>query len=53
MFADEQWEKDLDNELQEFEMVGATNNDDTTQNEDWEKDADDLLGDVDDEEDLK
>lgn len=33
-------------------MVGASNNDDTNRNEDWEKDADDLLGDVD-EEDLK
>lgn len=50
MFAEEQWEKELDNELQEFELVdnGASNND--NQSDDWEKDADGLL---DDDEDLK
>lgn len=57
-FTDEQWEKELDNELQlqEFELVdnGGANNDDCTQNDDWEKDADQLLGDADDnDEDLK
>lgn len=52
MFTEEQWEKELDNELQEFELVdnGASNND--NQNDDWEKDADGLLED-DDEDDLK
>lgn len=58
MFTEEQWEKELDNELnelQEFELVdnGGSNNDDTNQSDDWEKDADNLLGDEDDEEDLK
>lgn len=61
MFTEEQWEKELDNELQEFELVdnggggGASNNDDATQSDDWEKDADKLLGDddADDDEDLK
>lgn len=56
VFTDEQWEKELDNELQEFELVdnGGTNNDDAAQNDDWEKDADNLLGDDDDnDEDLK
>lgn len=52
MFTDEQWEKELDSELQEFEMLGTSNNDDTNRNDDWGKDADNLLGDVD-EEDLK
>lgn len=53
MFAEEQWEKELDNELQEFELVddGSSNIDNANQNEDWEKDADELLGDND--EDLK
>lgn len=53
MFTEEQWEKELDNELQEFELVdnGAS---DANQNDDWEKDADNLLGDdEEDEEDLK
>lgn len=50
MFTEEQWEKELDNELQEFELVD--NKDDANQSDDWEKDADNLLGD-DDEEDLK
>lgn len=52
MLAEEQWEKELDSELQEFELVdnGTSNND---QNDDWEKDADNLLGDDEDEEDLK
>lgn len=51
-FTEEQWEKELDNELQEFELVdnGAS---DANQTDDWEKDADNLLGDEDDEEDLK
>lgn len=55
MFTEEQWEKELDNELQEFELVdnGGSNNDDVTHNDDWEKDADQLLGDDDNEEDLK
>lgn len=58
LFTDEQWEKELDNELQEFELVdngGASNNDDAVQNDDWEKDADNLLGDddADNDEDLK
>lgn len=52
--TEEQWEKELDSELQEFELVdnGAS---DANQNDDWEKDADNLLGDddEDDEEDLK
>lgn len=54
VFTEEQWEKELDNELQEFELVdnGGSNNDDATQSDDWEKDADKLLGD-DDDEDLK
>lgn len=47
---DEQWEKDLEAELQDFEVVndgagaGSTN---------WEKDVDELLEDDDDETDLK
>lgn len=55
VFTEEQWEKELDNELQEFELVdnGGSNNDDATHNDDWEKDADQLLGDDDNEEDLK
>lgn len=55
MFTEEQWEKELDNELQEFELVdnGASNNDDAHQSDDWEKDADGLLDDDEDEEDLK
>lgn len=55
MFTDEQWEKELDNELQEFELVdnGGSNNAGAVQNDDWEKDADQLLGDDDDNEDLK
>lgn len=54
MFTEEQWEKELDSELQEFELVdnGESNNEDANQCDDWEKDADNLLGD-DDEEDLK
>lgn len=57
VFTEEQWEKELDNELQEFELVdnGASNNDDAAQSDDWEKDADKLLGDDDgdNDEDLK
>lgn len=56
MFTEEQWEKELDNELQEFELVdnGGSNNDDATQSDDWEKDADKLLSDdADNDEDLK
>lgn len=55
MFTEEQWEKELDNELQEFELVdnGGANNDDAAHNDDWEKDADKLLGDDDNDEDLK
>lgn len=45
MLTEEQWEKELDNELQEFELVGGSNADDATRNDDWEKDADKLLGD--------
>lgn len=55
-FTEEQWEKELDNELQEFELVdnGGSNNDDATQSDDWEKDADKLLSDdADNDEDLK
>lgn len=54
-FTEEQWEKELENELNEFELVdnGGSNNDDNNQGDDWEKDADNLLGDDDDEEDLK
>lgn len=54
VFTEEQWEKELDNELQEFELVdnGASNADDANQSDDWEKDADGLLDDED-EEDLK
>lgn len=45
----------MENELNEFELVdnGGSNIDDTNQSDDWEKDADNLLGDDDDEEDLK
>lgn len=59
---EEQWEKDLDAELQEYEVVndGSTSGTRTTSkhpvhtNEDWEKDVDDLLdGDDDDIDDLK
>lgn len=55
VFTEEQWEKELDNELQEFELVdnGGSNNDDAAHNDDWEKDADKLLGDDDNDEDLK
>lgn len=55
MFTEEQWEKELDNELQEFELVGdngASNNDDA-KSDDWEKDADGFLDDDEDEQDLK
>lgn len=57
VFTEEQWEKELDNELQEFELVdnGGSNNDDAAaaHTDDWEKDADKLLGDDDNDEDLK
>lgn len=48
----------MDNELNEFELVdnGGANNDGAPQNDDWEKDADQLLGDDgdnDNDEDLK
>lgn len=43
---DEQWEKELEAELKEYEVVAGKNNDDKH----WEKECDDLLGD---EEDLK
>lgn len=36
---DEQWEKDLEAELQDYEVV----NDDNNQNINWEKDVEDLL----------
>lgn len=42
--AEEQWEKELEAELQDFEVVA----DGTKPNTDWEKDMDDLLGDGDD-----
>lgn len=52
---EEQWEKDLDAELQEYEVVNdctATGTHASKQqsqgNDDWEKDVDDLLGDSDD-----
>lgn len=53
VITEEQWEKELDNELQEFELVddGASNNDDVNQSDDWEKDE--LDGDDENEEDLK
>lgn len=48
---EEQWEKDLDAELQDYELVtdGSGNSrkgpsDDTISNEEWEKDVEDLLG---------
>lgn len=57
-FAEEQWEKELDAELQEFEVVSGSGNgksQSTPQSEDWEKDVEDLLGEEndDDNEDLK
>lgn len=45
--TDEQWEKDLEAELQDFEVVNDGDNK-ASSNTDWEKDVDDLLGDVDD-----
>lgn len=57
---EEQWEKDLDAELQDFELVtdgsggsGAGGSkkgpgDDAASNGEWEKDVEDLLGDADD-----
>lgn len=42
----EQWEKDLEAELKEYEVVAGKNNDDKQ----WEKECEDLLGE---EEDLK
>lgn len=50
VFTEEQWEKELDNELQEFELVdnGTSKNDDANHtSDDWEKDADGLLDDED------
>lgn len=51
--TEEQWEKDLDAELQEYEVVNDgtspnKSNGKTSGSEDWEKDVDDLLGDSDD-----
>lgn len=43
--TEEQWEKDLEAELQDYEVVNDAKQ---SSNNDWEKDVDDLLGDGDD-----
>lgn len=40
---EEQWEKELDAELQEYEVVNDGNPNPSNSNENWEKDIDDLL----------
>lgn len=49
IITEEQWEKDLDAELQEYEVVTdgkpAEKTTSSNNNEDWEKDVDDLLDD--------
>lgn len=47
-YAEEQWEKDLEAELQDYEVVNDGANKQSDANADWEKDVDDLLGDCDD-----
>lgn len=46
--TEEQWEKDLEAELQDYEVVTDGNGGKHDTNTDWEKDVDDLLGDCDD-----
>lgn len=41
-FLEEQWEKDLEAELQDYELV---NDDSNERNSNWEKDVDELLED--------
>lgn len=49
IYTEEQWEKDLDAELQDYELVtDASNSKKGPSDEEWEKDVEDLLGDTDD-----
>lgn len=42
VFLEEQWEKDLEAELQDYELVNDGSNE---RNSNWEKDVDELLED--------
>lgn len=47
LYSEEEWERELEAELQDYEVVGENSN---SKNDNWEKEIDEI---IDDEEDLK